>query len=149
MKLAMEEEVTFVHVLFDNKLILVCVFTPYNQIIFRSDEPAEFLEPEYFPIFIGVLHHSNLMFLKIAHSGLLGLLNGDHSGIFSLFLLVIGLLLDFEVLTNVKLSWDAQIDVDLHDRIEVCQVLIIDLKHLVLLLILVYRVENQRYALLF
>ena len=100
----MEEKVAFIHVLLNYQLILMCVFTTYNQVIFRSDEPAEFLEPEHFPIFIRVLHHSNLVLLQIAHSGLLSLLYSDDGGIFSFLLLVEGLLLDFEVLTNVELG---------------------------------------------
>jgi hypothetical protein len=104
MKLAMEEKVAFIHVLLNYQLILMCVFTTYNQVIFRSDKPAEFLEPEHFPIFIRILHHRNLVLLQIAHSGLLSLLYSYDSGILSFLFLVEGLLLDFEVLTNVELS---------------------------------------------
>ena len=78
-----------------------------------------------------VLHHSDLMFLKISNGSLFGLLDGNNCGILGLVLLLIGFLFDLEILTNVKLSRDREVDFNSHDRVKVGHELVFDLEHLV------------------
>ena len=127
----------------------MCILTANDQVILGGNEPEELFKPEYFPIFILILHLVDLVFLQVAQSRLLCLLNGDLSCILGLQLLVMRLLLDLEVLLDVELCRYAQIDVDLDNWIKVRKINIIDLELLVLFLILHDSIEDQRHGLLF
>lgn len=119
MKLTMQEQVSLVHVFLDEQLILMSVFTSYAKIVFRGDEPAELFEPKHFPILVAVLHHGDLVLFQVSDGCFLSLLDGYHSCVFGLMLLLIRFLFDLKVLTDVKLSGDGEVDLNSRNLVKV------------------------------
>jgi len=98
----MHEKISLVHVLLHELLVLLRIPSANDQIVLTRDEPEELLEPEHFPLHS--LDLSLLQFLKVSRSCAFGLFDGRLSRSFCLIFLLVGLLLNFEILFDVELS---------------------------------------------
>ena len=145
----MEEQITLIHIFLHEELILMRVFTSNDKIIFRSDEPAEFLKPEDFSVFIWVSHLFYFMLFKISESSLFSCLDSYNWRINSFLFFLLRFLLYLKIFTNVQLGWDLSINFNFHNWIIVRKKLIINLKHLILFLIIINRIKNKRNLILF
>ena len=70
----MHEQVSLIHVAFDECLILLGVAATNNQVVFTGDEPDEFLEPEHLALDASDLRL--LQLFEVACSCLFSVLDG-------------------------------------------------------------------------
>ena len=89
MELSVEEEVALVEVLLDQHLVLVGISTSDNEVVLGCDEPEELLEPEYLSVLVHILHHVDLVLLKVADGCLLSHLDCNFGCTLRLLLLLI------------------------------------------------------------
>jgi len=88
MQLAMEKEITLIHILLDKDFILMCILTSDAEVVLARDEPVELLKPKYLTILVGVSHYCDFVLLEISKRSLLRLLDCNNRGILGLHLLL-------------------------------------------------------------
>ena len=142
MQFRVHKKISLIHISFHKCLVLLGIATTDDQIILTCDEPNELLEPE--DLSGHCLHHLLLLeFCQISRCCCLCLLNSHVCCSFSLYLFLMGLLFDLEVLLNVKLSWDAEVDLNSHHWVKVLHELVVDLDCARVILILVNGIQHQ------
>lgn len=95
----MHKEICLVHISLDERLILLAVPSAYYQIILAGYEPNEFFKPEH--LAHDILQLRLLKLRQVSRCGCFSLLDCNIGSVLGLYLLSIGLLLDFEILFNV------------------------------------------------
>ena len=102
MEFRMHEEISAVHVAFDQSFILLRVSTTNDKIVFTGDEPNELFEPKY--LALDTANLGLLEFFVVSSRCLLSLFDGHTGSILSFDFFCIGFLADLEVLLDIELG---------------------------------------------